>query len=71
MVVRSCSSCGGETLEPGFMTDRNVGDGGYALWLSGQLEATQHRGAKHRGRNQLAVHAHRCTRCGHLDLFAL
>lgn len=53
------------------MTDRNVGDGGYALWLSGPLEATQYRGAKHKGRQKLGVQAHRCARCGHLELFAL
>jgi hypothetical protein len=69
MAVQSCSSCGHEELEPGFMADAGEGSRGYGRWVRGKLETGIFGGAKLSGREQYEVRAYRCPRCGHLDLF--
>jgi ribosomal protein L37E len=70
MAVKSCSACGHEELEPGFMED--TGDHpGYGRWIPGELKTGPFGGAKTFGKERLDVHAFRCTRCSHLDLFAV
>lgn len=69
MAVKSCSSCGHDSLEPGFLADRGSPNGAFAQWFRGALETGAFGGAKRLGREYVAVHAFRCTRCHHLDLF--
>jgi hypothetical protein len=69
MAEKSCSSCGHEELEPGFL---DAGDHpGHGRWIAGELRTGVFGGAKVFGKARLDVHAYRCTRCSHLDLFAV
>jgi hypothetical protein len=65
-----CTSCGAQELEPGFMDDPR-GPSGDTRWIAGPLERGLLGGAKRMGRKRRQIHAYRCTRCGHLELFAL
>jgi hypothetical protein len=69
MAVKSCSSCGHEDLEPGFMTDTGAHPG-YGRWIPGPLETGIFGGARVMGKERWDVHAYRCRNCSHLDLFA-
>jgi hypothetical protein len=69
MAVKSCSSCGHEELEPGFITDTGARPG-YGRWVRGQLETGPLGGARLLGRDKIDVQAYRCTRCNHLELYA-
>lgn len=68
MAVRSCSSCGHEELTPGFLEEG--GSPGYGRWVPGELETNLFGNAKVVGKERWTVHAYRCTRCNHLELFA-
>jgi hypothetical protein len=72
MAAKSCSSCGHEELEPGFVSDSggNSDGNGYGRWVRGELEVGMLGGAKLTGRKQFEVQAFRCTRCSLLHLFA-
>ena len=69
MAEKQCSSCGHDELAPGFVQDG--GAPGYGRWVPGRLETTLFGNAKIGGRERWVVHAHRCTRCSHLELFAI
>lgn len=66
----ACSSCGAEDLDPGFLEDRGEGSRGYLRWIPGALERGIFGGARVMGKERVPIHAWRCRRCGHLDLFA-
>jgi ribosomal protein L37E len=66
--TKSCSSCGHEELEPGFVTE--YGQSTYARWVRGPLEVGLFGGPKLMGKKRWDVHAFRCRRCSHLELFA-
>lgn len=66
----SCSACGAEDLDNGFLEDRGEGSQGYLRWIPGPLERGLLGGARVWGKQRVPVHAWRCRRCGHLDLFA-
>jgi predicted nucleic-acid-binding Zn-ribbon protein len=66
----TCTQCGGTELEAGFVEDSGEGARGDARWIRGSLERGLFGGAKRMGRQRLQIDAHRCTRCGHLELFA-
>ena len=66
----SCSACGGESLEPGFVEDAGESSQGYARWIPGALERGIFGGASRLGKERWVVEAWRCTSCQHLDLFA-
>ncbi|MFF3289199.1 hypothetical protein [Streptomyces sp. NPDC003023] len=70
MTAIRCTQCGAGELEPGFVEDSGEGSHGYARWIRGPLERGPFGGAKRLGRQRLQVDAHRCLRCGHLELFA-
>jgi hypothetical protein len=65
-----CTQCGAVGLEPGFVETPVQGASGYALWIEGLLELGLFGGVKTRGRRRFQIHAYRCARCGHLELFA-
>lgn len=44
---------------------------GYGQWIPGALETGAFGGAKLFGKERVEVQAYRCTRCKHLELFAL
>jgi hypothetical protein len=67
MAVKSCSSCGCETLEPGFLLD--YGGRGYTRWIRGALERGVFGGAKLMGKERWDVEAYRCTACSKLELY--
>jgi hypothetical protein len=69
MAVKTCSSCGHEELEPGFMTDTGARPG-YGRWVRGKLRTGPLGGAKLFGKDLVDVQAYRCTNCNHLELFA-
>jgi len=64
-----CTHCGSEQLEPGFLQD----DGGYATygrWVSGWLKPVPLKLTRRwPGRQTVAIDAHRCTVCSHVELF--
>jgi hypothetical protein len=66
----SCTACGAEDLEPGFVEDRGEGSQGYTRWIAGALERGIFGGARKMGRPRWAIEAWRCGRCQHLELFA-
>lgn len=67
---RACSSCGENSLEPGFLEDTGQAAKGYTRWVQGPLELGPLGGARVMGKPRRTVEAWRCTTCGHLDLFA-
>lgn len=69
MTAKSCSACGHEELEPGFLTDTGARPG-YGRWVRGRLETGVLGGAKLFGRDRVDVQAYRCTQCNHLELYA-
>lgn len=69
-MVKSCSSCGHEVLEPGFIEDDGEASQGYARWIPGELETGMFGGAKRYGKKRFRVDAYRCGKCSHLELFA-
>ncbi|MEO3753229.1 hypothetical protein [Streptomyces sp. B6B3] len=66
-----CTQCGAVGLEQGFVEDSGQHSRGYARWIRGPLERGVFGGAKRMGRERMRIEAHRCPRCGHLELFAL
>jgi len=66
----TCTQCGGEELDEGFVEDRGEGSQGYARWVEGALQRGIFGGAKRMGRPRREIRAFRCVRCGHLELFA-
>jgi len=65
-----CTQCGSTDLQPGFVSDFGQGARGYAQWVAGPLQKGLLGFAKIMGRPRQAVHALRCPRCSHLELFA-
>jgi hypothetical protein len=66
----SCTQCGQELLDEGFVEDMGQASQGYARWVAGPLERGLFGGAKLMGRSRYAIEAFRCRSCGHLELFA-
>lgn len=66
----SCSQCGHELSDEGFVEDMGEASQGYARWIAGPLERGVFGGAKRMGRPRMAITAFRCRGCGHLELFA-
>ncbi|HZE40265.1 MAG TPA: hypothetical protein VE172_15785 [Stackebrandtia sp.] len=71
MTSPKCTQCGNTDLFPGFIVDRGSQAGNFNVWVEGQLERGAFGGAKAMGRPKWEVDAHRCQRCGHLELFAI
>ena len=69
MAVKSCTACGHEELEPGFMSDTGARPG-YGRWIRGELETGIFGGAKLYNKEHWEVQAFRCTQCSHLELYA-
>jgi ribosomal protein L37E len=66
---RTCLRCGGE-MEEGFVLDEGQSGNRFGHWVSGPPEKSVWTGVKLRGRRKLPLTAHRCTRCGAVDLYA-
>ncbi|WP_405779676.1 hypothetical protein [Streptomyces sp. NBC_00859] len=66
-----CTQCGAVELEPGFIDDSGQGAAGYGKWIAGPLARGAFGGAKKMGRTRREISAHRCSICGHLELFAI
>ncbi|RFU85451.1 hypothetical protein DSC45_06705 [Streptomyces sp. YIM 130001] len=66
-----CTQCGTTGLEPGFVEDLGQGARGYSRWIAGALERGVFGGAKRMGRPRWQIDAHRCPKCGHLEMFAV
>ncbi|MCB9585649.1 MAG: hypothetical protein H6718_09635 [Polyangiaceae bacterium] len=77
-----CTACGGE-LETGYIPDTGelVSPRASLMWAAvwvkgiakarrGFFAAMRGGGIDVRGEQPLAIEAHRCTECGHLELFA-
>ncbi|HEX6356250.1 hypothetical protein [Actinophytocola sp.] len=69
MAVKSCTACGNEELEPGFMSDEGAHPG-FGRWIRGELQTGIFGGAKVYNKELFEVSAYRCTRCFHLELYA-
>jgi predicted nucleic-acid-binding Zn-ribbon protein len=67
---RKCTHCGNESLDDGFIEDSGQSAKGFARWIAGPLELGPLGGARRLGKTRRAILAFRCTRCGHLELFA-
>lgn len=65
----SCTHCGAEQVDLGFIPDRGGGMEGYVTWVEGALELGLF-GPRRLGRRRYAVEAYRCRRCSHLEFFA-
>jgi hypothetical protein len=57
-------------MERGFLLDRKRNTARPGEWIEGEPERSFWSGLKLRGRKRLQVVAHRCPRCGRLDLSA-
>ncbi|MCX3061762.1 hypothetical protein [Streptomyces beihaiensis] len=66
----TCTQCGTVGLSEGFIEDAGQNSRGYARWIEGALERGILGGAKRMGRAWRQIEAHRCPKCGHLELFA-
>ncbi|UNS95304.1 hypothetical protein MMF93_01595 [Streptomyces tubbatahanensis] len=66
----TCTHCDTAGLEPGFVEDSGQNSRGYARWIAGHLERGIFGGAKRMGRQSRQIEAYRCSKCGHLELFA-
>lgn len=66
---RTCLRCGGE-LEEGYLLEQT--ESGYrpTNWVSGAPRKSAWVGLKLRGQRKLPLSAHRCVRCGAVDLYA-
>jgi len=65
----TCSACGAESLEAGFIEDSGEGSPGFARWIPGALERGMFGGARRMGKQRFEVLAMACQRCRHLDLY--
>lgn len=69
MSEKSCSSCGNETLEPGWIVDARQGMEN--KWVRGAMERGIFGGPKQAFKDKWEIEAYRCTRCSKLELYAL
>lgn len=67
---RSCSWCGEQQFDAGFVEDTGQGSLGAVRWVVGPLERGFFGGVVRFGRDRIDIHGFRCTSCGHLALFA-
>jgi len=67
--MSSCPKCQGGT-EPGLVLDYSYGTILPLKWMEGAAEKGFLGNIKTKGRRQFPITADRCTRCGHLELFA-
>ncbi|WP_233251383.1 hypothetical protein [Serinibacter arcticus] len=65
----TCTACGAESLEAGFIEDSGEGSPGFARWIPGALERGMFGGARRMGRQRFEVVAMACQRCRHVDLY--
>jgi hypothetical protein len=69
-VSKTCGKCGGRT-EQGFLLEQRDGNmKDVTEWIEGAPEKSWFGTVKVRGKRQLAVETHRCTRCGFLESYA-
>jgi DNA-directed RNA polymerase subunit RPC12/RpoP len=66
----TCSQCGTNGLEQGFIEDSGQDSRGYSRWIPGPLQRGPFGNAKRLGRKRWQIDAYRCPTCGHLELFA-
>jgi hypothetical protein len=57
-------------MEDGFLEDGGDNSRGFVRWIVGPLERGPFGGARRFGKVRLIVTGKRCSRCGHLSLFA-
>ena len=69
MAEKSCSSCGNEILEPGWIVDARQGMEN--KWVRGAMERGIFGGPKQAFKEKWEIAAYRCTRCSKLELYAL
>jgi hypothetical protein len=69
MSTPACTACRSVALEPGFVEDSGDSSLGYARWIPGPLVKGFFGGAKRMGKPRHTITAHRCTACGHLELY--
>ncbi|HST83686.1 MAG TPA: hypothetical protein VLL08_18280 [Kineosporiaceae bacterium] len=67
---KTCTQCGCEQLDEGFIEDAGEASKGFARWIAGPLERGVFGGAKRLGRLRREIAAFRCRQCGHLELYA-
>jgi hypothetical protein len=65
-----CSRCGSPT-EPGFILDATLGGFTIARWIAGEPKRRLLGDLTVVGEESHPLQAFRCSRCGHLELFAL
>jgi predicted RNA-binding Zn-ribbon protein involved in translation (DUF1610 family) len=66
---KTCTQCGSQVLEEGFIEDMGQASQGYARWVAGPLKRGLLGGAKLLGRPRREILAFRCPECGHLELY--
>ncbi len=64
-----CTKCGGR-VEEGFMLDAMHGGYKAEEWVEGAPERSFWTGVKVSDRSRYKLRAFRCTKCGHLELYA-
>ncbi|HQF04715.1 MAG TPA: hypothetical protein PK868_12020 [Phycicoccus sp.] len=67
---KSCSWCGEQQFEAGFIEDTGQSSQGAARWIPGALERGFFGGAVRFGKERIDIQGFRCIVCGHLELFA-
>jgi pyruvate/2-oxoglutarate dehydrogenase complex dihydrolipoamide acyltransferase (E2) component len=66
----TCSRCGAQSLELGYVEDTGQHSEGRGLWVEGPFEMGFF-GPRRSGRRRRAIEAYRCPQCMHLELFAI
>jgi predicted nucleic-acid-binding Zn-ribbon protein len=66
---KTCTQCGNQALEDGFIEDMGQASQGYARWVAGPLKRGVFGGARRLGRLRREILAFRCRECGHLELY--
>ncbi|MFN8650690.1 MAG: hypothetical protein U0133_21525 [Gemmatimonadales bacterium] len=69
MAAPTCPQCS-IGLQEGFLLEMDHHARGTTKWVEGAPEKSFWMGLAIRGRQQLPVSAHRCSRCGYLALYA-
>ncbi|GAA0252622.1 hypothetical protein [Cryptosporangium japonicum] len=66
----TCTGCGAQEFDEGFLEDGGESSRGYTRWIEGPLQRGIFGGARTMGKPRREVRAFRCRQCGHLELYA-
>lgn len=66
MVKKSCSCCGGEDMDPGFVVEVQ---GRHTQWIEGRMKTGLVGLPKLSGKKRWPIEAYRCVKCSHLEFY--